>query len=166
MSNKPMSVPQNARGRGLEFVELMLCLPNSWKTNVNDVLPEETSYKDWPALWLRRLARFPHEYGMWLGWGHSTPNGDPAVPLSPDTDLCGWVLVEPKLAPDGFKQLTGKDGSKIWFLAAVPVYKEEMALKISEGAMRLEELFEEFGVTELVDTKRINVAARKLPPKQ
>ena len=86
--------------------------------------------------------------------------------LSIDTDLCGWVLVEPKLAPESFKRLTRKDGRKIWFLAAVPVYKEEMALKISEGADRLEGLFGEFGVTELIDTKRINVAAKTQLPKQ
>ena len=50
------------------------------------------------------------------------------------------------------------------FLAAVPVYKEEMALKISDGAERLEELFGECGITELVDAKRVNaVAERKLP---
>jgi hypothetical protein len=39
------------------------------------------------------------------------------------------------------------------------VYKEEMALKISEGAERLETLFGETGITELVDSKRTNVAA-------
>jgi hypothetical protein len=80
--------------------------------------------------------------------------------------LCGWVLLEPKLAPDQFKHLARKDGSKIWFLAAVPVYKEEMALKIPEGVERLEEIFSEAGITELVDAKRINVAARHELPEQ
>jgi hypothetical protein len=166
MSNKPMNVPKKVRGKGFEFAELMLCLPSSWKTNVYDVMSGDTWEKDWPAIWLRRLARFPHEYSTWLWWGHSMPNGDPAVPLSADTDLCGWVLLEPKLAPDQFKHLARKDGSKIWFLAAVPVYKEEMALKISEGAERLEEIFSEAGITELVDAKRFNVAARHELPEQ
>ncbi len=160
MSNKPMSVPKKVRGQGFEFAELMLCLPSSWKTNVYDVMNGDTAEKDWPAIWLRRLARFPHEYSAWLWWGHSIPNGDPAIPLAAGTDLCGWVLLEPKLVPDQFKHLARKDGSKIWFFAAVPVYKEEMALKISEGAERLEEIFGEAGITELIDAKRINVATK------
>lgn len=93
-------------------------------------------------------------------------NSDPAVPLSPDTGLCGWILLEPKLAQEGFKQLTKQHGSKILFLAAMPIYKEEMALKISEGVARLAELFDEFAITELVDTKRVNVAGKNELPKQ
>lgn len=161
-----MSVPQKVKGKGFEFAELMLCMPSSWKTSAYDVVSEDTSDKDWPVIWLRRLARFPHQYSTWLWWGHSMPNGDPAVPLSTGTDLCGWVLLEPRFAPDQFKHLTRKDGSKIWFFAAVPVYKEEMALKISEGAERLEAIFKETGVTELIDSKRSNVATGRELPEQ
>jgi hypothetical protein len=166
MSDQPMKVPKQVKGKGLEFAELMLCLPSSWKMSPGDVMTGDTMDKDWPVIWLRRLARFPHEYGAWLWWGHSMPNGDPAMPLSAETDLCGWVLLEPRLVPDKFKHLVKKDGGRIWFLAAVPVYKEEMALKISEGADKLEELFGEFGITEMVDAKRINAAAKHRDPEQ
>lgn len=88
------------------------------------------------------------------------PNGDPPEPLSTDTYLCGWVLVEPKLVKGEFKLMSRSDGSKTWFLAAVPVYKEEMDLKLSEGAERLEELFAAAGVNELIDPKRTNVARK------
>ena len=94
------------------------------------------------------------------------PNGDPAVPLAPDTELCGWILTEPKLVPDAFKLLKRQDCGQIVFFAAVPVYREEMAIKIAEGAERLEELFQEFSVTELVDPKRINVGAQQKLNKQ
>jgi suppressor of fused protein SUFU len=167
MSDKPMNVPRKVRDKGFEFAELVLCLPSSWKmTNSGDVMTGETTGRDWPAIWLRKLARFPHEYNTWMWWGHSMPNGDPPMPFSEETDLCGWVLLEPKLAPDQFKHLTRRDGSKIRFLAAVPVYKEEMALKISEGSERLEEMLEDSGITELVDGKRSNVAAKKDLPEQ
>lgn len=155
-----MSVPRQVKGKGLEFAELMLCLPNSWKTNVYDVVSGETWEQDWPVIWLRQLARFPHEYNTWLSWGHSIPNGDPATPLSSQTDLCGWVLMEPKLVSDEFKRLLRPDGTKVFFHAAVPVYREEMALKIAQGAERLEELFAEFGITELLAPQRVNVAVR------
>lgn len=158
MSDKPMKAPPQAEE--LKYAELMLCLPRYWRMDAGEVVTEDTWRKDWPVLWLRRLARFPHEYSTWLFWGHSMPNGDPPEPLSPETQLCGWVLLEPKLVKEEFKLMTRSDGARTWFLAAVPVYKEEMDLKLSNGAERLEELFAQSGVTELVDPKRINVALR------
>jgi len=156
MSDKPMRTPPGAEQ--LRFAELMLCLPSSWRMKEYDVMSEETWRKDWPVMWLRKLARFPHMFGTWFHWGHSLPNGDPEAPLSPDTQLCAWVLLEPKLVGDQFKLMSRSDGAKTWFLAAVPVYKEEMELKLSQGAEKLEELLTAAGVTELVDPKRINVA--------
>jgi hypothetical protein len=158
MSDRPMKAPPQAQE--LQFAELMLCLPSSWRMQEYEIMSEETWQKGWPVIWLRQLARFPHAYKTWLFWGHSMPNGDPPVPFSPDTKFCGWVLLEPKLVTEGFKYLTRKEGGQIWFIAAVPVYKEEMELKLSEGAERLEQLFAEFGVTELVDPNRINVAVK------
>jgi hypothetical protein len=110
-------------------------MPASWETDFGESLE-----KSWPVVWLTRLARFPHQYNTWFWHGHSLPNGDPAIPLSPETELCGWVLLEPKLVEDSFKCLVRKDGSRIFFHAAVPVYREEMAVKIREGAEKFEEL--------------------------
>jgi hypothetical protein len=166
MSDKPMNVPEKAKGMGFEFAELVLCLPKSWKFERYDIVSDETRDKDWPVLWLKNLARFPHEYKTWFFWGHSLPNGDPALPLAPDTELCGWVLAEPRLVPEAFKCLTREDGSKIFFHPAVPVYREEMAVKIAEGAEMLEELFTEFGVTELLDPNRVNVGAKQNSTRQ
>lgn len=166
MSDRPMMTPRQAKGRGFEFAELMLCMPSSWKIENYEVLTGESSEKDWPVIWLRRLARFPHEYKTWLWWGHSIPNGDPPLPLSTNTQLCGWTLTEPKLVPDSFKLVTRPDGTKIFFFAVVPVYKEEMAIKIAQGAEKLEELFEECAITELIDPNRKNVGATHAPPRQ
>ena len=158
MSDKPMNAPPPAGE--LKFAELMLCLPGSWQINEGDLSSEETWRKDWPTLWLRKLARFPHAFATWFFWGHSLPNGDPASPLAPDTNLCGWILLEPRLVPDEFKIMKRADGGKTWFLGAVPLYKEEMELKLSQGTERLEELFAAAGVTELIDPKRTNVALK------
>jgi len=68
--------------------------------------------------------------------------------------------MEPKLVPDEFKVLKRPDGGNVVFFAAVPIYREEMGIKVKEGAERLEGLFEEFGVTELVDPKRVNVGSQ------
>lgn len=159
MSDKPMNTPP--RAEQLKYAELMLCLPTSWDSGkAYEIMSEETWRKDWPVMWLRQLARFPHEYGTWFFWSHSMPNGDPPQPLAPGTSLCGWVLLEPKLVREEFKVMTRADGGRTWFIAAVPVYKEEIDLKLSEGTERLQELLTAAGVTELVDPKRINVALK------
>jgi hypothetical protein len=101
MSDKAMITPQGAEQ--LKYAELMLCLPSSWRMKGYEVLTEETWRKDWPVLLLKRLAKFPHVFGAWFHWGHSLPNGDPPETLSPDTQLCGWVLLEPKTVTDEFK---------------------------------------------------------------
>ena len=156
MSDKPMQAPAGVEG--CNYAELMLCLPARWQMKPYDVLTRE---KDWPVLWLNQLARFPHAYDTWLFWGHSVPNGDPPAALAPETALCGWVLLEPKLVKDEFKIMKRADGGKTWFLAAVPVYREEMDLKLADGAEALEELFAAAGVTELIDPQRRNVALRQ-----
>jgi len=154
MSDKPMKAPKQAEG--LEYAELMLCLPSEWTMKEYDVMSQESWGRDWPVIWLRQLARFPHEYKTWLFWGHSVPNGDPAIPFTPETKLCGWVLLEPQLVSDPFKVMTSDDGRKTLFHAAVPVYKEEMDFKLREGAEKLQDLLVEKGITELVDPRRTN----------
>lgn len=158
MSDKPMATPQKAKG--LEFAELMLCLPTQWKMKQYQERSAQTWGKHWPVLWLRQLARFPHAYKTWLSWGHSVPNGDPPEPFSAETKLCGWVLLEPRTVSDQFKCRTSKDGRNTVFHAAVPVYKEEMDLKLSERTEHLEDLFVRQEITELVDLNRINVALK------
>jgi len=159
MSDKPMKAPRQAEG--LEYSELMLCLPSNWTMKEFDVMSQETWNRDWPVIWLRQLARFPHQYKTWLFWGHSAPNGDPAMPFTPETKLCGWVLLEPQLVSDQFKVMTSEDGRKTLFHAAVPVYREEMDLKLREGAEKLQELFVQRGITELVDPLRTNAVSAK-----
>jgi hypothetical protein len=156
MSDKSMNAPEGAEG--MNYAELVLCLPASWQMKPHDVLSRET---DWPVLWLNQLARFPHAYNTWLFWGHSVPNGHPPQPLAPETSLCAWVLLEPKLVEDEFKIMKRSDGGKTWFLAAVPTYREELDLKLSSGAETLEELFAAAGISELIDPNRRNVALRQ-----
>jgi len=57
--------------------------------------------------------------------------------------------------------MTSEDGRKTLFHAAVPVYREEMDLKLREGAEKLQELFVQRGITELVDPLRTNAVSAK-----
>lgn len=46
----------------------MLFLPENWPTS-SDAFKDDKYY--WPIKLLKQLARFPHEYNTWLGYGHT-----------------------------------------------------------------------------------------------
>ena len=77
MSAMPMTLPEELlpEYKDLERAELLLFLPAEW-----DILTGYETDKDvpeslwWPVHLMKYLVRFPHEYGTWLGWGHTIPN--------------------------------------------------------------------------------------------
>lgn len=147
MSDRPMNSP-DADDR---YAELFLSLPGNWPLG-NDAFEDEANY--WPLRWLTTLARLPHDYDTWLGWGHTVPNGDPAEPFAPSTSFCCWLVLPPLLAPEEFGELQVRPEKRIRFLALVPLYEDEMQYKLDEGAQELVQRFEARGVTELVHVGR------------
>ncbi len=85
MSDLPMTLPGGAPGSA--YMELMVTLPADWPISA-DAFEDERNY--WPVRLLKTLARLPHEYDTWLGFGHTIPNGHPAEP-SPRA----WVSMAP-----------------------------------------------------------------------
>jgi predicted Zn finger-like uncharacterized protein len=156
MSDRPMTVPEEAEGSS-GFAELMLCLPPDWKVS-------ESAFKDerwyWPIRWLKMLARLPHEYETWLGFGHTVPNGDPPVPFAPNTKLCCCLIVPPITTPEEFGLLRVSEEKAIEFFAVLPLYKEEVDFKLRHGAEPLLNRFQEFEISEILDIKRPNVCRR------
>ncbi|HZT78842.1 MAG TPA: suppressor of fused domain protein [Gemmataceae bacterium] len=152
MSDLPMTVPEGAED--WRFAELVISLPPDWPLT-QEAFQDERNY--WPVRWLKMLARLPHEYDTWLGWGHTVPNGDPPRPFAANTKLCCALLLTPMLTPEEFWQLRTDDDRTINFYALVPTYHEEMAFKLKNGVEALLERFGEEGVTELLDVKRTNV---------
>jgi hypothetical protein len=153
MSACPMTVPEGAED--WRFAELMIALPGDWPLT-EQAFQNEDHY--WPLRWLKQLARLPHEYDTWLSYGHTVPNGDPAEPLASNTRLSGVVLLPPILLGDGFDAVTLEDGAVVNIWAVVPLYDEEMDLKLREGVEALFPGFEKHGVTELLDINRPNTA--------
>ncbi len=152
MSDLPMTVPEGAEA--YRHAELSICLPEPWPLT-QEAFADERNY--WPIRWLKMLARLPHEYNTWLGWGHTVPNGDPPERFARNTKLCCALLLHPLLAPDDFQQLTMPDGRTVNFLALVPLYREEMEYKLKHGTEALLERFAEAEVNELLDVRRSNV---------
>ena len=63
--------------------------------------------------------------------------------------------------PDDFHKLRIDDQKEITFFAVVPLYAEEMNLKLRLGAGKLVEKFDSMGVSDIVDPSRRNVAKKR-----
>ena len=164
MSDKPMTVPAEdfenpADAEQLKYAELLLCLPPDWPMGQGEWQEDESGF--WPVQWLKMMARMPHEYDTWLGWGHTVPNGDPPEPLAEGTDLCCMMVMPPVLVDEKFYQLRIGKKKLINFYALYPLYKEEMEYKLKKGAEGIIEKFSEAEVTELLDPARKNTCKKK-----
>ncbi|HEU4603668.1 MAG TPA: suppressor of fused domain protein [Steroidobacteraceae bacterium] len=156
MSDLPMATPPEAEVP--RFLELMMTLPADWKL-------EQKAFEDerwyWPIRLLKFLARLPHKHSTWLGWGHTVPNGDPAQPYAPNTKLSGAIILPPVTVSDSFRTLQINSDKVIHFLSVVPLYSEEMTLKLRDGTDRLLDKFDKAGINDIVDPVRRNVARKR-----
>lgn len=156
MSDLPMQTPEGAPVP--RFVELMMTLPPEWKI-------DQASFEDekwyWPVRELKFLARLPHKYNTWLGFGHTVPNGDPPEPFAPGTKLCGAILLPSVTVPEKFHCLRIDAEKEITFYAVVPLHESEMNLKLNKGTDELLTLFGKKDLNDVVDAKRAAVTKKK-----
>jgi hypothetical protein len=158
MSDRPMTVPPAASVS--PYAELLLCLPPTWPLGgpgEMEPLRDEDNY--WPLRLLKVLARLPHEYGTWLGPGHSIPHGDPPSPFEPTTGLCGAVIGVPLLFEPGLQVAPVRADKTVAFYSVIPLYADEMQLKLDHGFAALVDLMEAAALTEMVDPHRPHLTA-------
>jgi hypothetical protein len=162
MSDRPMAVPPNSpTDEAPPYAELCILLPSTWNipqdsAEVTEAFQDENVY--WPIRWLKMLARLPHEYHTWLGFGHTIPNGEEAEPFSDETEL-GCMLVLTALSlPEEFQTLEVSPGKTVHFYTLCPIYREEMDLKMEQGVDALLDKFDEHGIGDVLDLTRPNVA--------
>ncbi len=155
MSDFPMTVPAEIEEAAeYERAELMIVLPADWKIGDKE-FKDDNNY--WPVYFLKMLARFPHQYKTWLGYGHTIPNGMDAEPIA-DTGFGCMLLLPPFLSfEDDFLCMEAKDGNTINFYSVIPIFANEMEYKLEMGTEALLDKFDEFGITELIDVNRPNV---------
>jgi len=89
------------------------------------------------------------------------PNGDPPEPYAPNTTLCGVVLLPSVTVPEAFATLQIDAEKEVHFLSLVPLYREEMDLKLRKGTDALLERFDKQGVDDTIDPRRINTARKR-----
>jgi len=156
MSDLPMRTPDDTELP--RFMELMISLPPHWQI-------DQESFKDeawyWPVRLIKFLARLPHKYETWLGFGHTVPNGDPAEPYAPDSGFNGCIILPSVTAPDAFAHLAVHPGKTINFMSIVPLYAREMDLKLRRGVDALLEQFDRKGVTDIFAPDRSDVARKR-----
>jgi hypothetical protein len=163
LSDKAMNVPQGQDQN--KYAELYILLPKEWPIQIenyelmNEIFKDENVY--WPIRWLKTIARFPHEYNTWIGWGHTIPNGANASPFSANTKLGCFLLMPSISLPKGFFELKTKDGKNIKFYCLYPLYKEEMDYKLKNGTDKLLDKFEQFNISDIIDTGRPNTCIKK-----
>ncbi|EJL28226.1 suppressor of fused domain protein [Brevibacillus sp. BC25] len=140
MSDLPMTIPdeiQEQMEENIERAELMIFLPASWELT-QESLQDENNY--WPIRLMKQLARFPHQYNTWLGYGHTIPNYQEYEPYADGTGLNGVVLFQ---LSEEISVIPTKDGNKIHAYFLIPLYKEEMEYKLEHGMdALLDKLFE------------------------
>lgn len=156
MSDLPMTL--SAGVEAPQYMELMLTLPPDWPIRQQD-WEDERNY--WPIRLLKTLARLPHKHGTWLGFGHTVPNGDPAEPYAPGAGFDGAIVLPPVSAPEEFGHLAIDAEKTIVFMTIVPLYPEEMALKLDKGSDALLDRFDARGVGDIVEPGRVNAAKKR-----
>jgi hypothetical protein len=160
MSDRPMRFPIEdpddlARVPELRFAELLLSLPPDWPLTPEAFQLEENY---WPVRWLKRLARLPHVHEGWLGLGHTVPNGEPPAPFAASTRFCCWLIDQPLLVPKELQKLRIPE-KVINFYSLVPLYEEEMTLKLKKGSGELARLLDAASVSELIRPDRPSVTS-------
>jgi hypothetical protein len=162
MSDRPMNVPPGASPDDAPpFAELCILLPSTWNiptdpAEVGAAFEDENVY--WPIRWLKMLARLPHEYNTWLGFGHTIPNGEDAEPFSDETELGCMLLLTALSLPEEFQTLAVSPDKTVQFYTLYPIYREEMDLKMEQGVDALIDRFEVYDTGDMLDLTRPNTA--------
>lgn len=157
MSDLAMQAPEGHEDK--RFAELMICLPPDWPMSQEAWKQREDAY--WPIYMLKYLARFPHEYQTWLWASHTVPNGNPPAPFAANTELCCAMLLPPVTVSEDFYALPIDDEKTIYFLAIIPLTRDEMELKLKRGSEALFDGFEQNRITEILDPARKSVIRKK-----
>lgn len=156
MSDLPMTLADDVDAP--RYMELMVTLPADWPLQQAD-LEDERHY--WPIRLLKMMARLPHKFDTWLGFGHTIPNFDPPAPYVPGVGFDGVIVLPPVNAPEDFGHLVIDDEKTIVFMSLVPLYPEEMALKLKKGSDALLDRFDAKGVSDIIEPGRVNVARKR-----
>jgi hypothetical protein len=151
MSALPMAVPQDIESS--EFAEIMMLLPKEWNLEYES-FSDEGNY--WPIRIMKELMMLPHSNKTWLGYGH-TFGHENDLEFAKGIGFNAIMLAHSMELSDDFTQIELEDGNFIDIYTLIPLYKEELEFKKKNSAGDLLELFDKFGIEEIVKIGRRNV---------
>src|SRR5262249_55781013 len=102
-----------------------------------------------------------HEHQTWLGMGHTIPNGDPAKPFAPGTELCAWLLLPPVRVPNEAQEVALADGRRVHLYVLHALFLDELSLKLSKGTNALLDAFSRVDKPETLIVDRPTTSRKK-----
>ena len=151
MSRMPMQVPDVSDGRPTDRIELMISLPAFWRLDPGAL---ENDSWNWPLDLLQSCANYPFAMDTYLSSGHTINLGDHSYPSNYDSVL---VCLSNETPPD-FDSLRYR-GQEVDFYALLPLFPEELKLKLSAGQTELFRELDNNNIGTIIRTNRKNVAA-------
>lgn len=152
LSDFKMDVNEKLKGR--EYNELYFCLPSYWDWDALD-----NPQMNWVYPWIQRIAKHPIEKNTWYAPGHTLPAGKEMNPLSTTMKQNSFLLSDPLLLEEHLKALELPEKT-IYFLAIIPLFKEELDYKIARGTFKFLRKMASAGVSEKLDDYRGSVLKR------
>ncbi len=159
MAAMPMTLPPaTCSCARIERAELVMGLPADWFTEADLACGGRVAAKrSWPTRMLTQIARLPHECATWLDVGHTVPNGDPPKRWATDRRFTGAILLPPVGILDVPAVVRTRDTPTIQLLTPVPLHTAEMDFKLKHGLDAMLELFDQRGVSGVLDPGRQSV---------
>ena len=149
MSEKPMNIPESAVG--FRHTELLLRLPASWKLESEEL---EHDRNIWPLFELGMVARMPHIYDSWLGWGHIVANGDPPELIPGSDRFAGAILALPSWLPREARRIRVDKKRLVRLFSVIPLDREELRCSATEEGTAVDHRFELAQLSDIVDVDR------------
>ncbi len=121
--NRPKELPKEYKH--LERAELFAVIPA--------IIPKEEILNGeyyWLSVVLNQLAGFVHAYDTWFSHGHTIPNGQDDNSYAPENQFTGSMLAFSDV-------VIAKDKVEITLLELIPLFTEEMNMKLDLGADEL-----------------------------
>lgn len=156
MSNYKMPVPDDIPGSDcLEYAELMVYLPSDWPIGDAEF---ENDNNYWPVHLLKSIALFARQNQTYVMEGDTFPNGVDASNIANTGFGCALIMPPYLFTCEEFLKLETSTGQIINFYSVIPLYKQEMELKIAKGLSALLDRFSDNNIDDIIDINRKNVA--------
>ncbi len=147
MSDLPMTMPEDtswADRKINERSELFCLLPPDWRAEFDKSTDEnERQRYTWILNALKTAARFPHTNNCCFGSNHTLQYTEENIPFADNTRLCSVIFLHLDERDFGGKYgddlsfIRTKDGSYINLLCFIPLYEDELNLKLESGSDEL-----------------------------